>query len=94
MKAETKAKWQRRGRKLVTFAKEWGLPIFACATVSAAWSGHTRACRLERELERTQRVVDNNAGEQVKDRNKLLDLEHQQTLLFERALSITEGKPE
>ena len=91
MKAETKVKWKRRGRKVVNFLKDWGLPIFGVATVGAAWSGHSKSIKLEQELARTQEIVDNNAMVQRKDRSKLLELEHQQTVLFERALRLTEG---
>ena len=94
MKAETKAKWQRRKRKAVEFIKTWGIPMFAGATAGAAWSGHIRSRKLEKELAHTDWVVNHNADEQEKDRLKLLDLEHQQTLLFEKALRATEGKPE
>ena len=92
MKAETKARLQTTWGKVKRFVKDWGLPILGGATIGAAWSGHLRATRLEKELAATQDVVVNNAQEQIKDRTKLLDLEHQQTLLFERALRKTEGE--
>ena len=92
MKAETKAKIQMHWQKTKRFMKEWALPIFGVATIGAAWSGHIKANRLEEELEQTKKVVDNNATVQQHDRDKLLELEHQQTLLFERALQVTEGK--
>ena len=93
--AETKARLQRYGNKakgivfgLVGFA----IPIFGGMTIGAAWSGHKRACRLERDVEILKGVVDNNATVQQHDRDKLLELEHQQNALLERALKITEGK--
>ena len=94
MKAETKAKLQRYGSKAKRFVKDWALPIFGGLTIGAAWNGYTRSSRLEKELARTQEVVNHNAHEQQRDRDKLLDLEHQQTLLFEKALQVTEGKTE
>lgn len=92
MKAGTKAKLQMIGRKTKDFLKTYAIPIFGGATIGAAWSGYSNSRRLARELAETQRVVNNNAREQINDRNKLLDLEHQQTLLFEKALRITEGE--
>ena len=94
MKAETKAKWQMGAGKVWRFLKNYGLPIFAGATAGAAWSGHKRSIKLERQLAHTNEVVDNNARVQELDRCKLLELEHQQTVLFERALRKTEGKTE
>ena len=92
MKAETKARLQRYGAKLKRFVGDWALPILGGATIGAAWSGHIRSTRLEKEMSRMTEVVNHNASEQQRDRDKLLDLEHQQTLLFERALQVTEGK--
>lgn len=94
MKIETKAKLQSAWGKFKGFCKDWGLPILGFATIGAAWDGHIKATRLEKALAETQDVVINNAKEQIKDRAKLLDLEHQQTLLFEKALQVTEGKAE
>ena len=94
MKAETKAKWQLRWGKTKRFLKDYAVPIFGGATIGAAWGGWSRSIKLEKELKHTQNVVNNNAREQILDRNKLLDLEHQQTLLFEKALRVTEGKTE
>ena len=94
MTNETKAKWQRRLGKAKRFLKDYGLPIFAGATAGAAWSGHKRAIKLERQLAHTNNVVDHNADVQRADRERLLDLERRQAFLFEKALRETEGKTE
>ena len=92
MKAETKAKIQIAWRKTKKFVRDWGLPIFGGLTIAAAWDGHNKATRNCRDIERLKEVVDNNAFCQVRDREKMLELEHQQNKLLEKALEVTEGK--
>lgn len=53
MKAESKARLTRYGRSVVNFMKDWALPIFGGMTIGAAWSGHVRSSRLEKELIKT-----------------------------------------
>lgn len=89
------ARRKLRRAKIGRWINDWGKPLFLCATTGAAWCGlkaSFKANRLERELERTQKVVDNNARCQRYDRETLLDLERQQNLLLEKAFNMTEGK--
>ena len=94
-KPDKKARRSVRKAKVVRWLNDWGKPLFLGATATAAWCGWKasfKVNRLERELERTQKVVDNNARCQRYDRETLLDLERQQNLLLEKAFNITEGK--
>ena len=92
MKAETKAKLSIGWRKTKQFMKDWGWPIFGGLTIAAAWDGHNKANKNRKDLNSLAKVVNNNAFCQLRDREKMLQLEHQQNKLLEKALEVTEGK--
>ena len=97
MDQDRKARRAMRKAKVLRWLNDWGKPLFLGATAGAAWCGWKasfKVAKVERELERTKKVVDNNARCQMYDRETLLDLERQQNLLMEKAFNITEGKTE
>lgn len=101
MTRETKAKWTVRWLKAKDFIHRNGGWIFAGATTFAAWRGYEKSKQNSRRIrtlfQRTEvlkDVVNNNADCQMRDRERMLELERQQNLLFEQALKETEGKAE
>ena len=99
MKPETKAKIAVGWRKVKSAAKTVIVPLFIGGTIGAAWGGYAMGfagikaiVKTRDELNDLKDVVANNAHCQQNDRDKLLELERQQNLLFEKALRETEGK--
>lgn len=101
MTEATKAKIKVTAGKIWRGVKDNIFPIFCGATIGAAWGGwkmgrsnHRRLDELEAKYNRAVEVIDNNATCQSHDRDRMLELEHRQNELFERALKETEGKTE
>lgn len=99
MKPNTKAKLEMRWNKVKEFLREWGIPLGVGATVGAAWGSYFSVFSLDKRIrgihaqqEEIIKIVENNADCQIADRQRMLELERQQNLLFERALKETEGK--
>ena len=94
MKESTKAKLKVKWGKAKRFVKDHAGTIFLGATSAAAWSGWSRANKLQKEVNDLGDVVNNNARCARYDRQRIEHLQEQNMLLMERALKMTEGKAE
>lgn len=99
MSPERKAKLQMKWERVKAFGKDWIFPIFVGGTIGAAWGSYFSVFGLDKRIRQMNeqqkeliRTVENNADCQITDRQRMLELERQQNLLFERALKETEGK--
>lgn len=101
MKAETKAKIQKKVSAVKRWAKD-NLPglLFWAGTATVVYGGlksydNTKAIRLQsRQNASLAREVMDLQEQRKEDQDRMLELERQQNLLFERALRETEGKTE
>lgn len=92
MSPEKKAKWEMRKARLTSWAKETLPWLFAGATVGAAWGGYLMGISACNRTADHSEAIGELARNQIEDRERMLELERQQNLLFERALKETEGK--
>ena len=101
MKSETKVKIKMKAAKIWRGVKEAAptvLSFAGCVLIGVgAGKGYTNSKEI-RKLKANDRELANAYNEmsdrQAADRDRMLELERQQNLLFERALKETEGKAE
>ena len=98
MKRETRIKLQSMAEKLGNVIREWGVPLLIGTTIAAAWDGHVRAQRNEREIRRLTHnqnvfrdVVNENAVCLGETMDRVTELENRNQELLDQALKETEG---
>ena len=89
----------RAARKAKNFAEDWLLPLFAGATIGAAWCGYFGAIKNNSDNRKQDKRTDNltevvyhNGSCGAYDRKRIEKLEEDNRVLMRKALETTEGK--